>query len=486
MSMGTIGTGIAVGGGTAIASKALDYFFGDDEQTTTNVPWEGHQPALKEIASEASRLYGERGPQYFRGDMVADLTEDQLAGIQGLRDASATGTEYAGQLGAFGKDMMGQGQVAADFATAAGNVDYNQISRPDSFERVSGPQSYNKVSAASGFDRLAAPTQGMQVDPGSSALSMDRVAEIYNNPMIQGQIEAANRDTQRNLLEQQLPGLRSQAAATGNVGSSRNAVAQAVAERGALDRMADTSAQIMGRAYEQGLGVAGQEASQDASMGMQGQRYNQQGQQFLQGLGMDAQRGNLNAQLTQQGNDLNAQLANQGAQQDMQRMGMQGQIANQGAGQTMDQMRMNAEITNANNAFRSSQAKLGAGNLAASLAGQGTSALQNAPQMLTDASMNLMAGGDVMQNQNQNQINADVNKWNYEQNAPMQNLRDYNDIITGGGSMGGTQTSTVPGLTTGQAVGMGLHAGSAYLQNRQPPVQQPTASQTINAWQPQF
>ena len=70
---------------------------------------------------------------------------------------------------------------------------------------------------------------------------------------------------------------------------------------------------------------------------------------------------------------------------------------------------------------------------------------------------NQVAAGGALQQQNQNEINADMAKWNYDQNLPYQKLNSYLASVGGNYGQSGTTTGTQTGNTysnpTGQAVG---------------------------------
>lgn len=80
--------------------------------------------------------------------------------------------------------------------------------------------------------------------------------DFINTDLLNGQIDAANRDTARNLMENELPGIDRQASADGAMGSSRTGVSAAIAERGADEKMADTSATMRGQAYNNAMNQA--------------------------------------------------------------------------------------------------------------------------------------------------------------------------------------------------------------------------------------
>lgn len=147
--------------------------------------------------------------------------------------------------------------------------------------------------------------------PMNRGIDMQTAAQASSNPYLDGQIDAASRDVMRNLGENQLTGNAAMAAGTGNSGSSRRAVMDAIAMRGAGDRVADISSNMRGQAYNTGLGIAAQQglANQSAQLGTntlnanlmgQGANLNYNiGQAGQQGMGQAYQTGVNNAQLAQ-------------------------------------------------------------------------------------------------------------------------------------------------------------------------------------------
>lgn len=109
----------------------------------------------------------------------------------------------------------------------------------------------------------------------------------------------------------------------------------------------------------------------------------------------------------------------------------------------------------------------------------GQTGQQLANQAYTDAAALSEAGG-IMDEYNQQLINADIDRYNYTQNQALQALQNYNNLIQG--SYGGTTTSTgqqssgstlgnvLGGALTGGGLGAGIAAaggvtGSALLTN---------------------
>jgi hypothetical protein len=137
-----------------------------------------------------------------------------------------------------------------------------------------------------------------------TGLTIGRAGAYADNPYMDGMVDAASRDIKRNLYENELPTLNMQATATGNLNSSRAGAAEAIATRGAADRVGDISAQLRGGAYQSGLGLANTQWAQQlagrggaaggmASLGQTGYTAGLGGA----GIGRDYWQGGLNAQL---------------------------------------------------------------------------------------------------------------------------------------------------------------------------------------------
>lgn len=156
---------------------------------------------------------------------IAGLTPYQMEGIGGMFNyAQGRGTDIANAQYGAGMNTLGMGQ--------------------------------NMLGTFAG----SGPSQNMGID-------MNQIAQYIDNDLIQGQIDAALRDPYRQLTEQQLPIARLSMAGSGNTGSTRGDIGQAILERGYQDRAADISSGIRGNAYAQALGIGAQQASQNANLG---------------------------------------------------------------------------------------------------------------------------------------------------------------------------------------------------------------------------
>lgn len=246
----------------------------DQSQSAQNI-YSGQEPYLQSLYSGAADLYNNYG-----------MPDKQVAGIDPMA-RQGVNQQYAFSQGG-GNDIYN-----AQLATGARNLG-----------------GYDTAGYAA--DRMAGGNAyGAPMDRG---LDMQTAAQASYNPYLNGQIDAASRDVVRNLGENQLTGNAAMAAGTGNSGSSRRAVMDAIAMRGAGDRVADISSTMRGQAYNTGIGIAAQQGAN-----------NQQAR-----LSTNALNGNLMGQGAQMGYNL-GQAGSQNIQSAYNTAVNNGQIA-QGAG----------------------------------------------------------------------------------------------------------------------------------------------------------
>jgi hypothetical protein len=244
----------------------------------------GQAPFLNDIYGQAANLFHNYG-----------MPDRQVAGINPMLAAGL------GQQFGFGQGM-GQDIFTAQLMSALGNM--------GGFGTAAGT-----AGRMAGGNVFGAPM--------TDGLNMATLGAAVNNPFLDGQIDAASRDVVRNLNENQLTGNAAMAAGTGNSGSSRRAVMDAIAQRGAADRVADIGSTMRGQAFNTGLGLANQTAlaNQNAMMGtnavnagLMGQGANlgfQLGQAGQQGLGQAFNTGVQNTALSRDAGDFMRQYQQQ-------------------------------------------------------------------------------------------------------------------------------------------------------------------------------
>lgn len=195
------------------------------------------QPFINDIYGQAAALYNNYG-----------MPDRQVAGLNPMMTANA------------------------GFATGGGNDIYTQ-QLISSLNNMGGygaaANTANRMSSGSAYGA-----------PMTNGLNYATLAGAVGNPYLDGQIDAASRDVVRNLNENQLTGNAAMAAGTGNSGSSRRGVMDAIAMRGAADRVADIGATMRGQAYSQGLDLSNRTAlaNQNARMGTNALNANLMGQ----------------------------------------------------------------------------------------------------------------------------------------------------------------------------------------------------------------
>jgi hypothetical protein len=111
---------------------------------------------------------------------------------------------------------------------------------------------------------------------------MSNASQFSNNPYIDGMIDASSRDVTRKLYENQLPTLAKAAAGSGNTNSTRAGVENAIAMRGAGDRLADVSNSIRGQFFGKGMDMAQSQYNQNLSNSLNANR--QLGDSFSSGF----------------------------------------------------------------------------------------------------------------------------------------------------------------------------------------------------------
>lgn len=237
---------------------------------TTTTPWAPQATQLTRAFEEAGQIM-DRGA--YQGDYYAGMNPFSSQGynnLVGWGDAGGQGQNILQSLMSQGNQQIG---ASGDAMGIAQNVAAN-------------------------------PFQGAQ----NQGFDQNNLSRYMNNDVINGQIDAASRDVTRNLYENQLTGNAAQAAGTGNTGSSRRGVMDAIAMRGAGDRMADISSGIRSDAYNNALGIEASRASQNAGMA---QQTGLAGDQTRMGAaGMLNQMGQQGAGMLMNANNLGTSFAN--------------------------------------------------------------------------------------------------------------------------------------------------------------------------------
>lgn len=192
-------------------------------------------------------------------EMVAPIAGSVIGGVMGNKAAKkqADATRYAAEMNARGyedarpyiKDMYEGGTKALNDALEAGYYSGDTYAGMNDMQRNAMNQMYgfgnrgftggqNLMDAGAGF--------GTNYADLYNAAGGDRMATARQYAMDNSQplVDAALRDSTRNLQENTLRNIGMGASGTGNTNSSRAGVAEAIAGRAYADRAADVSAGI--------------------------------------------------------------------------------------------------------------------------------------------------------------------------------------------------------------------------------------------------
>lgn len=169
---------------------------------------------------------------------------------------------------------------------------------------------------------------GKDISAGSL---QDYASQLYNKDLVQSQTDMASGLIQRNLQEGALPSIYRQATGEGNVGSSRSAIAQGVAQRGAMEEASRAGQSFANAEAARAAGQAGQilQGNQAAQL---------QGASGLAGVG--SAQGQLGLGQTGQG----SQMLGGSAQAGMS--ALQNLLQSGGAQQWQNQQQLNTDRQN--------------------------------------------------------------------------------------------------------------------------------------------
>jgi hypothetical protein len=153
-------------------------------------------------------------------------------------------------------------------------------------------------------------------------------------PGLQNMINASTRDITRDLNENQLTAISSQASGSGNSGSSRAGIMEGIATRGALDRSADVGASILNNANNMYTNMEANRASQNAGYRQGTNLANASAYNANLGLGANVGTNAYNANIAN--NQFGANLANQIGVQGVNNMSTGANMANTGVNMAMN------------------------------------------------------------------------------------------------------------------------------------------------------
>jgi len=279
---------------------------------------ESQQPFLDDIRNQAQGLNAQGMP---------------VEGVAGINPQLSSALGSANQAGAM------QAGVGAGMISSGANATQGTGMALNYAQNAMGATGQNGINSAMGAGQQMAGMAAMSNGAYNGGFNPNNASRYMNNDVLNGQIDAAGRDVTRNLQENQLTGIASQAAGSGNSGSSRAGVMAGIAARGAGDRIGDIGAQMRGQAYNAGLGFESNRAAQNAGFAQQTAMGNQNAynsaMQAGAGFGQNAYNSSIQEQQYGANMAQNIGQAGYGNMQNGADMMNSGLATQQGAGQYM-------------------------------------------------------------------------------------------------------------------------------------------------------
>lgn len=467
---------------------------GTQTSTQKSEPWDGQKPYIQEGYKEAQDLYNKGPAQYFQGSTVAGFspeTQNALSAItqQGMGgQQQRAGSQYAldqfsnGGLGDWGTvgqlqqlgannnyandpavsrlgDMSFNGPgTAANLNSRIGDL-YSNGGNVAGFSRgavgdiaSNGAGSNNQIRSDT-YDLITGAAQN--ANPAFAQLGRAANGNYLNsNPYLDATMDQAARGLTRNFAEGVLPGLDSAASRAGRYGSGMHANVKDAAGESFGRSLADLSTSIYGGNYQ-------------AERGRQDAAASTLGSQYLQGQGLRASTAGQSA--AQAAEDARLRLAATGqisgdmggdVSRRMQAAGM-GQGAE--ASDAAQKLAANAQLSSSYNqgADRQLQSLNSATNAYNAGRGQQLQALgmQPAYQNMNYTDLNAASAAGAQRDQlSQQQLNDQIARFDFGQNADWQNLSRYLSSIQGG-SPGATTSMTQSGNGLGGLASLFAGAG---------------------------
>jgi hypothetical protein len=381
---------------------------GTTQQFTPTGPWSQQTPYIQGLFSEASNLYNQGAPQYYPGSTVAgtnpNLAQSQ-SNIYGATNQNTGALQQGMQTamqGAQGGTLagaVGQGQVMP-YNTAVNQLLQSSMMNPtQSLASSALPAFYGGLGQASQGAAAVSTPQNQFGQMNANPALMQSLYSNGMNPYTGDIVNAALRSQNQQFSQNVMPAIASQANMAGQLGGTRQGVAEGIAAGQHQLAQGDVIARLFGQAFDTGS------------------------QERMNALGLVSQGQQANA-----GNSLAAQqLAEQQRQATMQSgLGQAGLVGGLlGQGQQLGNQAANA-----------------AGSLSGNMIGTGSgqnlqSQVQNLallPGLNQASNANLaLANQTGLQQQGMDQANTDaaVERWFYEQYAPMNMLTQYQNWISG-------------------------------------------------------
>lgn len=445
---------------------------GGSTKSTTNTtaePWSGLQPYLKSAYADAQNLYNSGGPEYYPNATYVPFTSQQDLAMQLMQQRALMGNplnqqaqDYIGQGLSAGLPGMNNALFATNFA-AMGGANNKPVSMAD-IGKVKTDYSAPTFAAQQIDPDFRAKQLAMQNGVlGNVASQLNKTAQggyLNNNPYLDQTYDRAADAVTRNYQEAVMPSVNSTFSLAGRTGSN--------AHQGAVDQASDTlgrtleglGSSIYGQDYATERGRMQDAAAQLGGFQLQGQGLNQQAGMANQQAGLQTNNQNLTAMQANQNATNQARMSNQDARLTTRGMNQTGQLANQNLGMQLAGLNQAGNNANVANALQGANMLMNYGGQQQDYMGK-LAAMAPGMANLDYGDMERLYGvGNQVQGQAQNVLNDSMNRFNFYQNRPEQNMNQYTAWLNGipGSNFGTTQSSTSGGggSTLGNAVGGGL------------------------------
>ena len=431
---------------------------GGGTTTTKTEPWDEQKPFLIQSMQAASDLYNNGNlhnsalaPEYYPGQTVANQSAWTKQALQMQANAAKNMSKDKNMKAANSAVQQVANGTALKNNTGLNTLTSLAQSAPVTQQQVMNNQGMNTLNsiasqaAGAGNTGLSAlnnyATQnfnagnsalqnlygytGAGINAGNAGLAALNELSQNDNPYMDSLYQRANNQAQASL--------DSNFNRAGRYGSGAH-------EAAAADAANNLANEMYSNLYNQRINAANAASSS-----------------YLQGMNEGINAQNAAGQLYNQGLNMNISAANDAAGQYNSALSQlinaaqgSGNLYNQGISNLINSYGQQANAANnAAQAYNTGQGQ----RVAAASAGQ-----QLANQKYTDAAMLSEAGG-VQDDYNQQKINADIERYNYNAQRPLQQLATWNQLING--SFGGTTNTTGQQASGGSRLGNALGGAAA-------------------------
>lgn len=453
------------------------------KETTTKVePWDGAKPYLLDQYKNFNDLITKQNPKPWSGPLIADqsqATKDSLNQAEQIArngDTSAltnatnavnsvmnqSGNTQANQtlsslqngvnLGTNPSNSYATNVMNGGASNAPGQ--FNQAFSNPALSQASGMNGY--TNAASGLQQNQANQLANSSNPAAGSYLQQTAsgANVGSNPWLQQNIANQQASIADQLKNVTTPGIDSQAASLGRMGSSAYASQRNNADATAAKAMSEVATNALTNQYNQDV------AAQQNASSLYGNLYNQDQQSRLAANQALASTDAQQQQLRQAGTSLYGDLANsQEATRQNAANSLNSQFNQNNAFQMQGaNLASNNYQSNIANMLGIRDQQMNAANSALSaqnaLAGQKLQAASQAGQTYQNQylpSQALSGVGTARDNYNTGSLQAQIDQWNTAQQQPLTNIGNFVNLLNGGGYSNTTQP--VYSNTTGQVLG---------------------------------